>query len=82
MAKKKSSKSKSTNEGSTSHGTTYVADQPPATAPPKRRQCGAMAAHFRLLEADPGFRSRQLNLENAVARRAAPLVALEALEQR
>ena len=69
MAKKKSSKSKSTNEGSTSHGTTYVADQPPATAPPKRRQCGAMAAHFRLLEMDPGFRQRQLNLESAVARR-------------
>src|SRR6267143_4171176 len=71
MAKKKSSKSKSsgTNKGSSSHGATYVADQPPAVAPPKIRQCGAMAAHFRLLEADPGFRSRQLNLENAVARR-------------
>src|SRR5437879_11393630 len=75
MAKKKSSKSKSrgTKKGSSSpsiaDATTYVADQPPAVAPPKIRQCGAMAAHFRLLEADPGFRSRQLNLENAVARR-------------
>lgn len=68
MAKKKSTK-----KGSSSPGiagvTAYVADQPPATAPPKIRQCGAMGAHFRLLEADPGFRSRQLNLENAVARR-------------
>lgn len=83
MAKKKSSKSKSSGakKGSSSHGTanvtTYVADQPPATAPPKRRQCGAMAAHFRLLETDPGFRQRQLNLESAVARRMVTgLVAL------
>jgi hypothetical protein len=78
MAKKKSAKSESKGtKGSSSPGTTYVADQPPATAPPKRRQCGAMAAHFRLLEADPGFRQSQLNLESAVARRmVAGMVAL------
>ena len=28
-----------------------------------------MAAHFRLLELDPGFRQRQIDLENVVARR-------------
>ena len=37
---------------------------------PARRQCGAMAAHFRLLEMDPGFRSRQSRLEQATQRRA------------
>jgi hypothetical protein len=36
-----------------------------------RRQCGAMQAHFRLLEEDPNFRMRQANLERAVARRMA-----------
>jgi hypothetical protein len=30
---------------------------------PARRQCGAMSAHFRLLETDPGFRPRQRRLE-------------------
>ncbi len=40
-------------------------------APPARRQCGAMQAHFRLLEQDPGFRSRQAVLERSVARRMA-----------
>ncbi len=39
--------------------------------PPMRRQCGAMQAHFRLLEQDPGFRSRQAVLERSVARRMA-----------
>ena len=29
----------------------------------KRRQCGTMGAHFRLLEMDPNFRRRQVNLE-------------------
>lgn len=38
---------------------------------PMRRQCGAMQAHFRLLEEDPEFRTRQANLERAVARRMA-----------
>jgi Pregnancy-associated plasma protein-A len=39
-----------------------------------RRQCGAMAAHFRLLEMDPGFRARQSRLEQATQRLAhAPL---------
>jgi hypothetical protein len=40
-------------------------------APPQRRQCGAMQAHFRLLEQDPNFRSRQATLERSVARRMA-----------
>jgi len=35
-----------------------------------RRQCGAMAAHFRLLETDPGFRARQSRLEQATQRLA------------
>lgn len=38
------------------------------TALPTRRQCGAMAAHFRLLEQDPVFRSRQASLERATSR--------------
>lgn len=38
---------------------------------PTRRQCGAMSAHFRLLEAVPSFRMRQASLERAVARRLA-----------
>ncbi len=33
-----------------------------------RRQCGAMQAHFRLLETDPGFRKSQSNLERLTAR--------------
>jgi hypothetical protein len=36
---------------------------------PKRRTCGAMAAHHRLLELDPSFRMRQSQLENATAMR-------------
>ena len=39
---------------------------PPST----RRQCGAMAAHFRLLETDRGFRGRQSRLERATQRLA------------
>lgn len=39
--------------------------------PPIRRQCGAMQAHFRLLEQDPGFRNRQALLERSVVRRMA-----------
>jgi len=35
----------------------------------KRRTCGAMAAHQRLLELDPNFRMRQAQLENATAMR-------------
>ncbi|HYP27294.1 MAG TPA: zinc metalloprotease [Blastocatellia bacterium] len=34
-----------------------------------RRKCGAMQAHFRLLEEDPGFRARQADLEQSTARR-------------
>ncbi len=38
---------------------------------PVRRSCGAMQAHFRLLEEDAGFRTRQANLELAVMARMA-----------
>src|SRR5688500_10630239 len=34
-----------------------------------RRNCGAMAAHFMLLEKYPGFRMNQMRLEGATARR-------------
>ncbi|HET6363540.1 MAG TPA: zinc metalloprotease [Nitrospirota bacterium] len=37
----------------------------------KRRTCGAMAVHHRLLELDPNFRMRQMELENATAMRMA-----------
>ena len=36
-----------------------------------RRQCGAMAAHFRLLESDANFRFNQSRLEGATTRRMA-----------
>lgn len=38
---------------------------------PTRRQCGVMQAHYRLLEEDPSFRTRQTSLEQAVRRRMA-----------
>ena len=38
-------------------------------APPVRRRCGTMTAHSRLLEADPGFRQRLVNLEQLTSRR-------------
>lgn len=45
--------------------------------PPKRRQCGAMQVHFRLLETDPNFRQRQIALENLTARMmVAPMARL------
>ena len=34
-----------------------------------RRQCGTMQVHFRLLETDPNFRQKQVDLEHATARR-------------
>ncbi|MBI5032003.1 MAG: zinc metalloprotease [Chloroflexi bacterium] len=37
--------------------------------PPTRRQCGAMQAHFRLLETDPSFRRNQMALQDQTARR-------------
>jgi Pregnancy-associated plasma protein-A len=37
--------------------------------PIKRRTCGAMTVHHRLLELDPNFRMRQMELENATAMR-------------
>ncbi len=36
---------------------------------PKRRLCGTMQVHFRLLETDPNFRRRQADLERLTARR-------------
>lgn len=42
---------------------------------PRRRQCGTMQVHFRLLEIDPGFRLRQTALEHATARRMAARAA-------
>jgi hypothetical protein len=36
---------------------------------PLRRQCGAMAAHFRLLEQDDNFRTRQASLERSTIQR-------------
>ncbi len=38
---------------------------------PKRRQCGTMAVHHRLLEQHPEFRQRQGALEDAIVRRMA-----------
>ena len=38
---------------------------------PRRRTCGTMAVHHRLLEQDPGFRTRQMALEHATMRRMA-----------
>jgi hypothetical protein len=38
---------------------------------PKRRQCGTMAVHHRLLEQHPAFRQRQGALEDAIVRRMA-----------
>lgn len=39
---------------------------------PSRRQCGTMSAHFRLLETDPAFRRRQVDLEHMTARSMMP----------
>jgi len=38
---------------------------------PKRRMCGTMSVHHRLLEMDPAFRQRQMTLEHATMRRLA-----------
>jgi len=43
---------------------------------PSRRQCGAMSVHYRLLETDPNFRQRQVDLEHLTARRMMPGEAL------
>jgi hypothetical protein len=43
---------------------------------PLKRQCGAMVAHYRLLEIHPEFRARQQQLERATALRMAPGAAL------
>jgi Pregnancy-associated plasma protein-A len=42
---------------------------------PKRRMCGTMSVHHRLLEMDPAFRQRQMTLEHATMRRLATGVA-------
>ena len=38
-------------------------------AAPRRRTCGTMAAHMRLLEMFPQFRARQFQLEQETQRR-------------
>jgi hypothetical protein len=38
-------------------------------APPKRRQCGTMSVHYRLIEAHPSFRQNLIDAERFVARR-------------
>ncbi len=43
-----------------------------------RRQCAAMQVHYRLLETDPGFRRRQISLEQAFARRALTVLDVSA----
>jgi len=43
---------------------------------PVRRQCGAMAAHFRLLEQDDTFRTRQASLERSTIQRMAAAAAV------
>ena len=40
----------------------------PGTAP-SRRQCGTMSVHYRLLEMEPSFRQRQIDIEHMAARR-------------
>ncbi len=82
MTTKKSSKKRvsGTKKGSSPKGTgggiSYVADQPPAPQkPPQRRQCATMSAHYRLLETDPAFRMRQMDIENVIARRMVSGVA-------
>ncbi|MFN2453443.1 MAG: zinc metalloprotease [Pyrinomonadaceae bacterium] len=56
----------------TKKSTKTVASTSAKTEPvPLIRKCGAMQAHFRLLEQDPNFRTRQASLERSVARRMA-----------
>jgi hypothetical protein len=43
----------------------------PDYEPPTRRNCGTMSVHFRLLETDPGFRTRQRELEQLTTQRRA-----------
>jgi Pregnancy-associated plasma protein-A len=40
-----------------------------AKVPPVRRRCGTMAVHSRLLESDPNFRQRLVDLEHVTSRR-------------
>jgi hypothetical protein len=63
-------------KGTKSKKTGRKAAESPAV--PMRRQCGAMQAHFRLLEQDPGFRTRQASLERTTARRMATVGAIAA----
>ena len=49
------------------------------TGPARRRRCGTMAAHMRLLETYAPFRGRQARLELATARRRALAAALPKL---
>jgi hypothetical protein len=46
-----------------------MAKRTSSRGPKLRRSCGAMAAHMMLLEQHPGFRTKQMRLENSTARR-------------
>ncbi|HEY8156790.1 MAG TPA: zinc metalloprotease [Myxococcota bacterium] len=48
---------------------------PPKSKTPKRRQCGTMIVHQRLLERDSGYRARLMSLENATNRRMSAKLA-------
>lgn len=65
MAEKKGSKNNA-NEEKAGNTAKIVEDLTPL-----RRQCGAMAAHFRLLETDDNFRTIQASLEEATKARLA-----------
>src|SRR5215475_8844623 len=45
---------------------------------PSRRQCGTMSVHYRLLEMEPSFRQRQIDIEHMTALRMMPGAALRA----
>ena len=47
-------------------------------APPKRRQCGTMSVHYRLIEAHPSFRQNLIDAERFVARRMMSGIAAKA----
>ena len=45
-----------------------MAKRSKAAAPPRRRMCGSMEAHFRLLECDPGMRERRGEIHAATSK--------------
>lgn len=66
MAEKQESKKNANEERNTGSAAGITEDLTPL-----RRQCGAMAAHFRLLETDSNFRTIQAELEEATKLRLA-----------